>query len=246
MGWLILPLLLPFRAEALTPPVTDSEHWPCGDCHPVEELRPAPVRLPTELAPAAPAAAAAPAPAAGAPAAGAAGAAAAAAPDAAEEPAEREHSQKLGSGHERLGKGRQACWSCHLSNEHPERLLVLGGLSVSMEEGSSATCERCHMSIYREWSRGFHGKGRACSDCHVSHDPAHLDISLAPFGAEHVELLIGRWRQPIEALPPPAPPTHAAEAPLLPLRVGLAAAALLMLAGAGLAALRRPSQELSS
>jgi len=85
------------------------------------------------------------------------------------------------------------CLDCHNADDRDHLRLVNGSL-VGFDE-SYRLCGQCHGTIFRDWREGIHGRRRGywdgaksyllCAHCHNPHAPAF---------------------QPIEPLPPAAPP----------------------------------------
>ena len=127
-------------------------------------------------------------------------------------------------GHDRLGKGKQACLQCHSSDAKPELLLALDGKTTPIEKEVAPTCERCHFDVAKRWRAGAHGSGAKCNDtrCHDVHAPSR-----------HTET-VNRWKK-AAGLPPAQP----ARTYMLfqPVALGFAALAAIILI---LYLLRRP------
>ncbi len=160
-----------------------------------------------------------------------------------DEEEEQEHDEIVLRGHDRLGKGNKACFTCHHSDDTPEVLNALGGETVPIEEHITKTCDRCHMSRYREWKLAIHGKGQRCPSCHDPHSPNHVQISLSPFGPDEVDLVIGRERKPFEALPHLTDPTPVVEVPGITIAAAGAGALTAILFALALVTARRRAGE---
>lgn len=85
------------------------------------------------------------------------------------------------------GKAEISCHQCHEANNH--NLLRTSPDFPATFENPSPVCQRCHFDIFKDWSRGMHGKRTgnwdgakkvlACVDCHSPHR-----VSFAPMKAE--------------------------------------------------------------
>lgn len=93
------------------------------------------------------------------------------------------HTQVL-RGHDKLGTGSQACWSCHLSTEMKTLHLASGQVRFPLSE-SPRLCAQCHQKRYDAWLSGTHGvaawkegdsdvrgsEKAICAQCHNPHRP---------------------------------------------------------------------------
>ncbi|MBI2851512.1 MAG: hypothetical protein HYX84_00175 [Chloroflexi bacterium] len=93
------------------------------------------------------------------------------------------HSQVL-IGHDKLGEGSQACWSCHLSTQMKTLHLASGQVKFPLSE-SPRLCAQCHQKRYDAWLSGTHGvpawregdpevrgsEKAICAQCHNPHRP---------------------------------------------------------------------------
>ena len=112
------------------------------------------------------------------------------------------HKKEL-KGHDKLGSGNAACWSCHNKNRM-DMLTFASGTSLPLAD-SSVLCGQCHQKRYDAWNEGEHGipdwKNPAgpgsnktkCVDCHNPHQP---QIVLSGITRPHPQPL---------PLPPPTP-----------------------------------------
>jgi len=88
------------------------------------------------------------------------------------------------TGHDKLGAGSAACWSCHLSTEMTTFHLAGGDTRLSAAD-STKLCAQCHQLRYQAWNEGTHGipawkEGEPqifgsekvpCVNCHEPHQP---------------------------------------------------------------------------
>ncbi len=93
------------------------------------------------------------------------------------------HNQVL-KGHDKLGKGSEACWACHLSTRMTTLHLAGGSTQFPLSD-SPQLCAQCHQERYEAWSEGTHGvpawkegstetrgtEKAKCLDCHNPHRP---------------------------------------------------------------------------
>lgn len=107
------------------------------------------------------------------------------------------HNQVL-RGHDKLGQGSQACWSCHLSTEMKTLHLASGQVRFPLSE-SPRLCAQCHQKRYDAWTSGTHGvptwkpidpdmpggeEKTICARCHNPHRP---QVVLANITLQHPE-----------------------------------------------------------
>ncbi|MFC1988362.1 hypothetical protein ACFLVJ_00800 [Chloroflexota bacterium] len=97
-------------------------------------------------------------------------------------------------GHDKLGSGSEACWSCHVST-HMNMLHLAGGETLLLTD-AVRLCAQCHQDRHEAWTQGTHGvpawtEGEAallgvkevtCVNCHEPHQPqlALLNITKSP------------------------------------------------------------------
>ncbi|MBI2836097.1 MAG: hypothetical protein HYX85_00185 [Chloroflexi bacterium] len=120
------------------------------------------------------------------------------------------HNQVL-RGHDKLGTGSQACWSCHLSTEMKTLHLASGQVRFPLSE-SPRLCAQCHQKRYDAWSSGTHGvptwtpaepgmpefeEKTVCIRCHNPHRP---QIVLANITLPHPEPVPPPPKLPIDVL----------------------------------------------
>ncbi|MFC2020640.1 hypothetical protein ACFLU1_02465 [Chloroflexota bacterium] len=95
-------------------------------------------------------------------------------------------------GHDKLGSGTEACWTCHLSTQMTT-LHLADGETLLLLSDSERLCGQCHQARYEAWEEGTHGVpawkladpaivgvGKVtCVNCHEPHQPqiALLDIT---------------------------------------------------------------------
>lgn len=83
------------------------------------------------------------------------------------------------------------CYNCHDADDR-ERLTLRGGETVGYAE-SAMLCAQCHGRVYRDWTRGTHGKTvgawdrhaeafdrLSCVECHDPHSPMFAGMSPLP------------------------------------------------------------------
>ncbi len=87
-------------------------------------------------------------------------------------------------GHDKLGEGSKACWSCHYNMEMGVLHLAGGEVQFSLADYPQL-CAQCHQKRYEAWDEGthgmpawnegvveIHGEGRVgCIGCHDPHQP---------------------------------------------------------------------------
>ncbi len=89
---------------------------------------------------------------------------------------------RLLKGHDVLGQGSQACWTCH-DSVNIGKLRLADGSQLSLAD-STQVCGQCHKGRYEAWQAGTHGmpapiKAR-CVVCHNPHQPQIPVTSVAP------------------------------------------------------------------
>jgi len=114
---------------------------------------------------------------------------------------------KILRGHDKLGEGSEACWTCHYNTEMTT-LHLAGGATQFPLSDSSRLCAQCHQKRYEAWQKGIHGvpawkEGEPgipgaekvkCVNCHEPHQP---QIALLNITKPH----------PLPAPSPPPPPS---------------------------------------
>jgi hypothetical protein len=117
------------------------------------------------------------------------------------------HAREL-RGHDKLGQGSTACWSCHLSTEMTTLHLAGQDTGFPLSQ-STQLCAQCHQERYQDWNDATHGvpawkEGEpaifgsekvGCTNCHDPHQP-------------QMPLLNITKPHPAPTQPPPAPPTQ--------------------------------------
>ncbi len=109
-------------------------------------------------------------------------------------------------GHDKLGEGNKACWSCH-SNTQMGVLHLAGGETLLPLSDSPQLCAQCHQKRYEDWTEGTHGMpswkegavevhGVQQVGCISCHDPHQPQIALLNITKPH----------PPPTPPPPSPP----------------------------------------
>lgn len=93
------------------------------------------------------------------------------------------HDVKL-SGHDKLGSGSTACWSCHTSTSMTTLHLANSATTFPLTDYPKL-CGQCHQQRYQQWLDGTHGNAAwregdiatrgsekvACLSCHDPHQP---------------------------------------------------------------------------
>ncbi len=65
------------------------------------------------------------------------------------------HHVQVLKGHDKLGEGNEACWSCHLSTQMTT-LHLAGGETLPLSD-FPRLCAQCHQKRYEAWNEGTHG-----------------------------------------------------------------------------------------
>lgn len=111
-------------------------------------------------------------------------------------------------GHNALGNGSTACWSCHMSTEMTSLHLANSAQRLPLSN-STPLCAQCHQGRYQNWLDGTHGvpawkEGEPgifgsekvkCTNCHDPHQP---QMPLIGITKPH----------PVPTPPSPAPPVQ--------------------------------------
>ncbi|MDP3879726.1 MAG: hypothetical protein Q8Q07_05405 [Dehalococcoidales bacterium] len=109
-------------------------------------------------------------------------------------------------GHDKLGEGSEACWSCHYSKKMEVLHLASGETKLPLSDYPQL-CAQCHRKRYEEWVAGTHGvpawgeetleahgvEQVRCAGCHNPHQP---QLALLNITKPH----------PASAPDPPSPP----------------------------------------
>lgn len=118
------------------------------------------------------------------------------------------HHDQVLKGHDKLGEGSEACWSCHLSTQMTTLHLASGKTEFPLSD-SPRLCAQCHQKRYEAWNEGTHGvsawkegspeiRGSEKAKCTGCHDPHRPQVTLLNITKPH----------PAPAPPPPAPPVN--------------------------------------
>ena len=115
-------------------------------------------------------------------------------------------------GHDRLGRGNEACLVCHDDpSRDPGKLKTVDGSLVDIKGDVSRVCYRCHEAKYREFVAGTHGRHETscvAAGCHDPHTPQYIyAAALLPFQGTGFQFKVLPRRVPFKpfASPPPAP-----------------------------------------
>lgn len=118
------------------------------------------------------------------------------------------------SGHDKLGRGSDACLACHDDPaRNPGKLKAIDGSLIDIKGDVALVCYRCHESKYKEFVAGVHGKRKpscVAAGCHDPHTPGWIYASpLFPFAGSGFQFRVLPGKATFTALapPPPAPPT---------------------------------------
>jgi hypothetical protein len=96
-------------------------------------------------------------------------------------------------GHDKLGKGSEACLACHDdAARNPGKLKLADGSMIDITGDVSLVCYRCHEAKYKEWKARVHGLRNlnltgplpkcTTAGCHDPHAPQTIFVSsLLPF-----------------------------------------------------------------
>ncbi len=139
------------------------------------------------------------------------------------------HTRNL-EGHEKLGSGSKACWTCHYNMEMGVLHLAAGEERLKLSDYPQL-CAQCHQARYEEWVAGTHGipawevgivdvhgaRRVGCSGCHDPHQP---QVSFSNITIPHPP-----------AQPPATPPSFSL--------LALFGTALLLAIAAGVAMVRK-------
>ncbi|MBI2829625.1 MAG: c-type cytochrome [Chloroflexi bacterium] len=117
------------------------------------------------------------------------------------------HQQRL-IGHDKLGTGSEACWSCHMSTQMTT-LHLAGGATQFPLEDFPRLCGQCHQKRYEAWQQGTHGvaafkegdtetRGTEKAKCISCHNPHRPQVVLSNITKPHPE----------PAPEPPPPPVQ--------------------------------------
>ncbi|MBI4295762.1 MAG: c-type cytochrome, partial [Chloroflexi bacterium] len=117
------------------------------------------------------------------------------------------HEQRL-IGHDKLGTGSEACWSCHM-NTQMTALHLAGGATQFPLEDFPRLCGQCHQQRYQAWLLGTHGvaafkegdtetRGNEKARCISCHNPHRPQVVLSNITKPH----------PAPAPAPPPPPAQ--------------------------------------
>ncbi len=136
---------------------------------------------------------------------------------------------KVLKGHDKLGPGSEACWSCHYPTEMTTLHLASGETRFPLSD-FPRLCAQCHQKRYEAWIRGTHGvawqegqptiPGTDRVECAYCHEPHQPQIALLDITKPH----------PLPAPSAPSPPTG----PLIMLGISL-----LLILAVGVAVLTR-------
>jgi hypothetical protein len=113
-------------------------------------------------------------------------------------------------GHDKLGKGSEACVVCHDDAEkNPGMLKTIDGSLVEITGDVSLVCMKCHSAQYALWKAGAHGRGEAkctAAGCHDPHTPGWIYAGpLLPFVGTGFQFRVLPTRQAFTPLMAPAP-----------------------------------------
>jgi hypothetical protein len=114
------------------------------------------------------------------------------------------------AGHDKLGRGTDACLVCHDDPSRNPGMLKLGdGTFVDIRGDVARVCYRCHSDKYKEWQAGTHGKNKGkctAQGCHDPHTPQWIYAdSLRPFVGNGFQFKPVSDRIPFMPLARPAP-----------------------------------------
>jgi hypothetical protein len=113
-------------------------------------------------------------------------------------------------GHDKLGKGAEACAVCHEGAEkNPGMLKTIDGSLVDVTGDVSLVCFKCHSAKYALWKAGAHGKGYpkcTSAGCHDPHTPGWIYAGpLMPFVGTGFQFRVLPDKQAFMPLAAPAP-----------------------------------------
>jgi hypothetical protein len=118
-------------------------------------------------------------------------------------------------GHDQLGEGEDACYTCHAdAAEDPGMLKLADGSLIDITGDVSQVCYRCHFDKYADFVVGDHGHLRdGCTDagCHDPHTPMYIYAEpLLPFTGSGFQFRGLAEREPFMPLakPPISPVVH--------------------------------------
>ncbi len=91
------------------------------------------------------------------------------------------HNQTL-TYHDKLGKGNNACYTCHVSTDM-KSLHLANGTPLDIAQAPQL-CAQCHQKRYTAWLEGTHGipgtvAAVSCTACHNPHQPQVVKTGLA-------------------------------------------------------------------
>lgn len=114
-------------------------------------------------------------------------------------------------GHDKLGKGDEACIVCHDDpSRNPGKLKTVNGSLVDITGDISQVCYRCHEARYREFKAGIHGKHQTscvAAGCHDPHTPQYIYAGpLSPFQGTGFQFKILPQRVAFKPFASPPPP----------------------------------------
>ncbi len=101
---------------------------------------------------------------------------------------------KILKGHDKLGSGNEACWTCHDKTEMTT-LHLAGGETRFPLSDFPRLCAQCHQERYEAWNDGTHGTawqngqptmpGTDKVECSYCHDPHQPQIVLSNITRSH-------------------------------------------------------------
>lgn len=114
-------------------------------------------------------------------------------------------------GHDKLGRGTDACLACHDDpSRDPGKLRLADGTLMGIQDDIAQVCFRCHSDKYKEFKAGTHGNHKpscVAAGCHDPHTPGFIYAdALRPFVGNGFQFQVLSQRDAFMPLASPAVP----------------------------------------